>query len=148
MNLKRFFIRAAALVLLGNCTLVHGAVTAALTPEQKDFFENKIRPILNNSCLECHSGEKGKIKGGLNLDSRELLLKGGESGPGFKEGDVNKSAVIKAITWEDDLQMPPKKKLSAEEIALLEEEDKRMAEFFAAALEMTDLAVNGLEDKK
>jgi hypothetical protein len=91
-------------------------VTTPIAPEQKEFFENKIRPILSNSCLECHSGEKGKIKGGLNLDSRELLLKGGESGPGFKVGDVKGSSIIKAVTWEDDLQMPPKKKLSAEEI--------------------------------
>jgi hypothetical protein len=116
MNLHRSSLRAAAFVLLGNCSLVHGAVTTQIAPEQREFFENKIRPILNNACLECHSGEKGKIKGGLNLDSRESLLKGGESGPGFKEGDVKGSSIIKAITWEDDLQMPPKKKLSPEEI--------------------------------
>ena len=116
MNLPRFTLSAAALLLLGNFSLVSGAVTAQIAPEQREFFENKIRPILNNACLECHSGEKGKIKGGLNLDSRETLLKGGESGPAFKEGNVKGSVIIKAITWEDDLQMPPKKKLSPEEI--------------------------------
>jgi len=116
MTIQRFSLRAVALLLLGNCPLVHGAVTAQIAPEQKEFFENKIRPILSNSCMECHSGEKGKIKGGLNLDSRETLLKGGETGPAFKEGDVKGSLIVKAITWEDDLQMPPKKKLSAEEI--------------------------------
>ena len=116
MNLQRFFLRAATLLLVGNSSLVHGAVTAQISPEQRDFFENKIRPILNNACLECHSGEKGKIKGGLNLDSRETLLKGGESGAAFKEGDVKGSLIVKAITWADDLQMPPKKKLSDEEI--------------------------------
>lgn len=117
MNLPRFISRVAIAALVLNGSFARGAVTAQPSPEQKEFFENKIRPILSNSCLECHSGEKGKIKGGLNLDSRDLLLKGGESGPGFKEGDVKGSIIIKAITWEDDLQMPPKKKLSAEEIA-------------------------------
>jgi len=102
-------------------TLGHAAVSAAIAPEQKEFFENKIRPILANSCLECHSAEKGKVKGGLNMDSRETVLKGGESGPAMQPGNAAKSLLIKAVTWEDDLQMPPKKKLTPEEIASLKE---------------------------
>ncbi len=116
MNLKRLSLRAVAVVFLANCSVAHAAATAQIAPEHREFFENKIRPILSNSCLECHSGEKGKIKGGLNLDSRETLLKGGETGAAFKEGDIKGSLIIKAITWEDDLQMPPKKKLTPEEI--------------------------------
>ncbi len=50
------------------------------------------------------------------MDNREELLKGGETGPGLKPGDAKGSTLIKAVTWEDDLQMPPKKKLSAEQI--------------------------------
>ncbi len=92
------------------------AVTAQFAPEQVDFFENKIRPIFANHCLECHSAEKGKTKGSFSMDSREELLKGGESGPGLKPNDVKNSTLIKAVTWEDDLQMPPKKKLSNEQI--------------------------------
>ncbi len=92
------------------------AVTPAITPEQNVFFENKIRPIFVNHCQECHSAEKGKTKGSLSMDTREELLKGGETGPGLKPGDVKGSTMIKAVTWEDDLQMPPKKKLSAEQI--------------------------------
>ncbi len=116
MNLIQLSLRAAPLAFFATGSLALGAVTTQLAPEQKEFFENKIRPILSNACLECHSGEKGKIKGGLNLDSRESLLKGGETGAGFKEGDVKGSLIIKAVTWEDDLQMPPKKKLTPEEI--------------------------------
>jgi len=101
--------------------LGHAAVSAAIAPEQKEFFENKIRPILANSCLECHSAEKGKVKGGLNMDSRESVLKGGETGPAMEPGNAAKSLLIKAVTWEDDLQMPPKKKLTSEEIAALKE---------------------------
>ena len=121
-SVTRFLFCAPSAIALAFAQFSDGAVTTQATPvsaEQRDFFENKIRPILSNSCLECHSAEKGKVKGGLNLDSREALLKGGESGPGFKLGDVKGSVIIKAVTWEDDLQMPPKKKLSDEEIESL-----------------------------
>ena len=93
------------------------AVSVQIAPEQLEFFENKIRPILANHCLECHSGEKGKVKGGLNMDSKEDVLKGGDTGPALEAGNVKGSLMIKAVTWEDDLQMPPKKKLSDEQIA-------------------------------
>ncbi len=113
------FSLSAALGLLPLCAALpsaRAAVTSQLAPEQVEFFENKIRPIFANHCLECHSAEKGKTKGGLSMDSREEVLKGGESGPGLKPKDVKGSTLIKAVTWEDDLQMPPKKKLSAEQI--------------------------------
>jgi hypothetical protein len=105
-----------ALSLLSLAPVSRAAVTAEFAPEQVEFFENKIRPIFSNHCLECHSAEKGKTKGSLSMDSREELLKGGESGPGLKPKDVKNSTLIKAVTWEDDLQMPPKKKLSTEQI--------------------------------
>ena len=88
-----------------------------ISAEHRDFFENKIRPILANHCLECHSSEKGKIKGGFNMDSREEVLKGGDNGVALKPGDVSGSSMIAAVEWKDDLQMPPKKKLSDEQIA-------------------------------
>ena len=112
---------AVPVALLSTASFSQAAVTAAISPEQKEFFENKIRPIFSSSCLECHSAEKGKVKGGLNMDSRETVLKGGETGPALEPGNAAKSLLIKAVTWEDDLQMPPKKKLSAEEIAALKE---------------------------
>ena len=37
------------------------------------FFESKIRPILIESCYDCHSAE-GKHKGGLSLDTKEGVL--------------------------------------------------------------------------
>jgi len=85
--------------------------------EQINFFEAKIRPILIEKCLECHSSEKGKVKGGLSLDSRDNLLKGGESGEVVDFKDVNGSILIKAINWDGDLHMPEKVKLTAEQIA-------------------------------
>ena len=50
---------------------------AAIEPAQLEFFESKIRPILVDNCYECHSLQTRKSKGGLTLDTREGLLKGG-----------------------------------------------------------------------
>src|SRR5262245_45588147 len=52
---------------------------ASIPPQAREFFEQKIRPILADHCFPCH-GEK-KQKGGLRLDSRAAMLTGGDSGP-------------------------------------------------------------------
>jgi cytochrome c553 len=95
------------------------AFAADPTPAQLQFFENKVRPVLADNCYKCHSQQAEKVKGGFLLDSREGLLKGGQSGPAIVPGDPEKSLLIKAIRYTDpDLQMPPKsKKLSDEQIA-------------------------------
>ena len=95
---------------------------AALTPAQTSFFENKIRPILADNCYKCHSQQSEKVKAGLLLDTRNGVLKGGETGPAIVPGDPEKSLLIKAVRYTDpDLQMPPKnKKLSDAQIADLE----------------------------
>src|SRR5688572_15644116 len=88
-----------------------------------DFFERRIRPVLVERCYECHSAQAEKLKGGLLLDTREGLLKGGDSGPAIVPGNPDKSLLIKAVRYtSEDLQMPPKnKKLPDEQIADLEE---------------------------
>ena len=63
-----------------------------LTSAQLDFFEQRIRPILANECYECHGARKQQR--GLRLDSREGLLKGGNSGPALVPGDANKSPLL------------------------------------------------------
>lgn len=91
------------------------------TAEELAFFENKIRPVLVSKCYDCHSADAEKIKGGLALDTREGLRKGGDSGHGVIPGDVDGSLLIKALRYTDsDLEMPPKKqggKLPTEVIA-------------------------------
>jgi len=89
------------------------------TPAQAQFFENKIRPILANNCYKCHSQQAEKVKAGLLLDTKEGVLKGGETGPAIEPGDPEKSLLIKAVRYTDpDLQMPPKgKKLAEAEVA-------------------------------
>ncbi len=83
-----------------------------ITAEQLTFFESKIRPVLATKCAQCHSSSAKDLKGGLLVDTKESLRKGGENGPAIVPGDVDGSLLIKAIRYHDDsLQMPPKKKL-------------------------------------
>src|SRR3954470_2444791 len=94
--------------------------------DETAFFESKIRPLLTDRCLECH-GEK-KQKGGLRLDSKSGGEKGGESGTALVPGKAEESLLIKAISYVDkDLQMPPKKQLAQEEVAVLKEWIRRGA---------------------
>lgn len=87
--------------------------------EQLNFFENKVRPLLTEQCLECHSNVKGKVKGGLSLDTRKEFIRGGESGAIYKPESLRESPFLKAINWDGDLHMPEKKKLSPEQIHIL-----------------------------
>ncbi len=90
--------------------------------EQIAFFEKRIRPVLAENCYECHSASSDPLEGGLLLDSRAGLMKGGDSGPVATAGDPESSLLIHAIRYVDpDLAMPPKKKLPPEVIADLEE---------------------------
>ncbi len=95
--------------------------SAADSPEGLAFFEKEVRPVLINRCYECHSAEK-KIKGGLALDSREAIRKGGESGPVLEGSDPDKSKLIEAVRYSNqDLQMPPKGAMPASEVKVLEQ---------------------------
>jgi len=83
-----------------------------------DFFENNIRPILANNCYSCHGDA---TSGGLKLDSREALLKGGNHGPVLVPGDPDKSLIITAVHQNTALKMPKGGKLSSQEVADLTE---------------------------
>lgn len=88
------------------------ATAAAADPAGADFFETKVRPALVEYCFGCHSAKAAKLKGGLRLDTRAGLLKGGDAGPVVVPGDTGKSRLVAAINYKDvDLQMPPKGKL-------------------------------------
>ena len=94
----------------------------AFSRDQIEFYEKQVQPILAENCYRCHSHGSEKIKAGFVLDSRPGLLKGGETGPAIVPGAPEKSLLIKAVRHEnDDLQMPPKKKLPDKQIATLAE---------------------------
>ena len=80
-------------------------------------FDSKVRPILAQNCYKCHTDEQA---GGLQMDTRAALLKGGDSGPSIIPGSPDKSLLIQAVQQTGDLKMPPKgKKLTDGEIAAL-----------------------------
>lgn len=87
-------------------------------PDGIRLFEEKIEPVLKAECYRCHSEDAEKVKGGLLLDSRAGMLKGGETGPAVVPRKSDESLLIQAIRHEGDLAMPPKKpKLSDATIA-------------------------------
>src|SRR5882672_2605084 len=112
----KFLGFGASLVLGASCLEL---LAADLTPAETQFFENKIRPILSDKCYKCHGTQAEKVRGSLLLDSKEGVLKGGETGPAIVPGDPDKSLLIKAVRYTDpDLQMPPKgNKLGDEQIS-------------------------------
>ncbi len=106
-----------ALLLLGVIVLPGSAVEPAEpSAEGVEFFEKKIRPLLTAQCHSCHSSGK-KVRGGLLLDSRDGFHKGGDSGPAIVPGEPEKSRLIHAIRYTDELRMPPRNKLPDEAIA-------------------------------
>ncbi|MBI1356900.1 MAG: DUF1553 domain-containing protein [Acidobacteria bacterium] len=107
-------VRYLALSLLAVVPL-----SAAPEPIQGDrFFEEKVRPVLAESCFACHTQNK---LGGLRLDSRAAMLEGGKSGPAIVPGSPDESLLIKAIHQSGDLKMPMGNKLPDDQIAALTE---------------------------
>ncbi len=95
-----------------------GGAEARATPEQIAFFEKSIRPVLVKECYSCHATTAEKIRGGLTLDTREGIRKGGDTGPAVVPGDVKNSLLLRAIKHTDEiLKMPPKKKLGDDVVA-------------------------------
>src|SRR5436190_22796011 len=82
------FVATAAVRLAGAPQRPVAGPALAATPAQLEFFEAKVRPLLVNSCFDCHTADE---KGGLRLDSRESIMKGGDSGPAIVAGNPDAS---------------------------------------------------------
>lgn len=97
-------------------------VLFALAASVRGDLARDAQAILHEKCLACHGTDPKKIKGQLDLRTREATLKGGESGPALVSGSPAKSRLYVAVTWnDDDLQMPPKAndRLTEAQVALL-----------------------------
>jgi mono/diheme cytochrome c family protein len=104
-------------------------VEARFTPEQRAKlpppasatvdFKRDIQPIIEKSCVKCHG--RGRNKGGFVIETRETLLKGGDSGPAVVEGNSAESLLIELVSGLDpDSVMPAKgTKLTAQEVGLM-----------------------------
>jgi hypothetical protein len=91
------------------------AVLSGASPGDAEFFENRIRPLLAEKCYACHTASK---MGGLQMTSRERLVRGGSSGPAIRPGNASGSILIQAVSHTHDrLKMPPSGKLADEQIA-------------------------------
>ena len=94
-------------------------LAAPAAADDAAWFEARVRPLLTERCIECHSA--AKHKGGLRLDTRGGWEKGGTSGAAVVPGNPDESLLIQAVRYTDDaLKMPPKGKLAPAEIAALE----------------------------
>src|SRR5262249_24529595 len=135
------FMLAAIVFLIAGRALADGPPAAG----DVEFFEKKIRPILFDRCYRCHSNQSKKQKGGLHLDSRAALLKGGDSGPALVPGDLDKSLLIRAVRYQTEhLQMPPSGRLPAAEVAALEAWVRRGAVFPGAEASAGKTALRNL----
>ena len=114
---------AAALTLALWGTSSVGAQSAtpdAQSAASPQFYTDHVQPIFAANCYRCHGGMNHR--GGLQLDSRAAILKGGKSGPVVVPGHPENSLLIKLIRHEgpadDPMPMPPKgDKLSDADIA-------------------------------
>ena len=98
-------------------TLARGDAPATDKAAALDFFEKSVRPVLVDKCYTCHSADTN-AKGGLRVDDRNGLLAGGNGGAAVVPGDPENSLLIQAVSYGDgNLKMPPKKKLSEQQIA-------------------------------
>jgi len=110
--------------LFGLClgSVISSSISAAEpalgSPAQIEHFERHVRPLLIANCWSCH-GEK-KQEGGLRLDTRSALLKGGDNGPAVVPGDLAGSRLIQAVHYRGDSHMPPSGPLKSDAIAALE----------------------------
>ena len=94
-----------ALVVLGPLAIFmrSGARLEAQTAAQTQLFEKSVRPLLAENCFSCHAND---AMGGLRLDSKDALLKGGNSGPAIVPGDPDKSLLMSAVRHSGALKMP------------------------------------------
>jgi len=92
------------------------AVAVSASPADDAFFESKVRPVLAGVCVRCHGPQKAS--GGLRLDSRAALLRGGENGPAVAPGAPDESLLLQAVLRADgDVSpMPPDKPLGPEAV--------------------------------
>jgi mono/diheme cytochrome c family protein len=110
-------------------------------------FALRLLPVLKAKCFACHGADAAEVKGGFDLTSRAVLLKGGDSGkPGVVPGKAADSPLYKAVTRADAdfAAMPPKEndKLTDAEVKAVREwidggapwpSDRRVAEIVKAA---------------
>lgn len=102
---------------LMSLALVNSTATVASADDSKSFFERRVAPIFSERCASCHNGNKRS--GGLDVTSRDSLLKGGDSGPAIVPGKLDEGSLLDMVSG-DNPEMPKNSKpLTAEQLAEL-----------------------------
>lgn len=87
------------------------------------FYTEHVQPILQTNCYRCHAGLNHR--GGLQLDTRAGMMRGGKDGAVIVPGHPEQSLLVTLIRHEgpsaDPKPMPPKSKLSDADIATITE---------------------------
>lgn len=103
------------------CSVLAGTGLAAHSAEPE--FYRDVYPFLKSNCISCHN--KTTTKAGLNMETPELMIQGGDSGPALVPGKSDESLVVEASIHSEDFEMPPPNNksgavnLTPAEIALL-----------------------------
>ena len=126
MSMMRVMKAGPILLLASLCAGIGAAAMAAESAPGSSrlsvdkLFIDKVKPLLDSRCVSCHGPDK--VKGGLRLDSREAALKPGESGlPAVVPGKPDQSLLLQAVMHsKKELEMPPKEKLTSNDVAVLE----------------------------
>jgi hypothetical protein len=125
LRFKKYLAILFLIVLIGSthkgAQLTHGvnalsfpqssSETDIKTDGKTTLYEAGIAPILAQKCISCHGADK--IKGNLQLDSPENILKGGKHGDILK-GDGGRSALLSErihLPQSDEKHMPPDGKM-------------------------------------
>src|SRR5690606_27047940 len=82
------------------------------------FFEQNVKPIFANNCLECHGNDPDDLGGPLALISRKSILQGGDSGPAIDLENHADSLLLDAVNYEN-YEMPPSGNLPKEQLEIL-----------------------------
>jgi hypothetical protein len=117
VTLPIHWFRILVLVTLAVISADSQQTFADVTDGQAKNFRDKVLPLLETRCFECH-GDQDDIEAELRLTSRKAMLQGGESGPVIVPGDPDRSLLIQAIRYES-FQMPPRSKMPDDEIRIL-----------------------------
>ena len=114
--------RAAAIAVV--LSLSSSIPIAAQTADSPAFYAQRVRPILLRNCGKCHFNMNHK--GGLAMDNKALLMKGGRDGAVIVPGNPDKSLLVRLMKHQgppnSPKPMPPKApKMSDGDIAIVEQ---------------------------
>ncbi len=118
----------------------HSETVQAATPDQIEFFEKKIRPLLAANCAGCHNAKA--MTAGLDLMTVEGFTHGGENGSLINKEKPEESRLLKVISYDETVKMPPTGKLKADQITDLTAWVKMGAPYPGTAKTITNIPKN------